>query len=151
MAYEFKRLADVEALSEVPENATVLAEVDGSIKRVPSGGSGGGAGTLVVNLLFDDRTGWEKDKTFAEIETAISAGTTVVLHYNHLEVTDDGEEMWYSKYYYLAKRYPGSSVVFANVEDDGYDSGWVRYVSLYIYNDETISMDRYTLYEAVQN
>ena len=35
MAYEFMSLAEVEALSEVPENATVLAEVGGSIKRIP--------------------------------------------------------------------------------------------------------------------
>lgn len=35
MAYDFKRLADVEELTEVPENAKPLVEVDGVIKRVP--------------------------------------------------------------------------------------------------------------------
>ena len=48
MAYDFVRLADVEALSEVPENATVLAEVNGSIKRVPGNGLGGSGNGLVL-------------------------------------------------------------------------------------------------------
>ena len=48
MAYDFVRLADVEALSEVPENATVLAEVNGAIKRVPGNGLGGSGNTIVL-------------------------------------------------------------------------------------------------------
>lgn len=48
MAFEFKRLADVETLSEVPENATVLSEVNGAIKRIPSVGLGGGSGNIIV-------------------------------------------------------------------------------------------------------
>lgn len=47
MNYEFKKLGEVEALNEVPENATVLAEVDGAIKRIPGNGLGGG-NTLVI-------------------------------------------------------------------------------------------------------
>lgn len=136
----------------VPAEVAVLIdaqELHEQPKYPPAQDDGGGAGTLVVNMTFDDRTGWASDKTFAEIETAISAGTTVVLHYNHLELTDDGEEMWHSRYYYLAKRYPGDSVFFANVEDD--DSGVVRYVSLSIYEDDTIYMDKITLREAVEN
>ena len=56
MAYEFKRLADVEALSEVPENATVLAEVNGSIKRVPGNGLGGSGNTIVLMMDMDDNS-----------------------------------------------------------------------------------------------
>lgn len=41
MAYEFKKLSDVEVLDEVPENANALVEVDGAIKRVPGNGLGG--------------------------------------------------------------------------------------------------------------
>lgn len=52
MAYDFVRLADVEALSEVPENATVLAEVNGAIKRVPGNGLGGSGNGIV--LVMDD-------------------------------------------------------------------------------------------------
>lgn len=40
MAYEFKTLGSVEALTEVPENAHALVEVDGEIKRVPGGALG---------------------------------------------------------------------------------------------------------------
>lgn len=40
--YEFKKLSDVTLLDSVPEGATVLAEVDGVINRVPGGGLGGG-------------------------------------------------------------------------------------------------------------
>lgn len=48
MAYEFMSLAEVEALPEVPENATVLAEVDGSIKRIPGEGLGGSGNNLII-------------------------------------------------------------------------------------------------------
>lgn len=49
MAYEFMSLAEVEALSEVPENATVLAEVGGSIKRIPGEGLGGGKSLIIID------------------------------------------------------------------------------------------------------
>lgn len=48
MAYEFKSLADVEILAEVPEGASVLAEVNGAIKRVPGEGLGGAAGIKTI-------------------------------------------------------------------------------------------------------
>lgn len=38
MAYEFKKLSEVEALNEMPTNANTLIEVDGSIKRAPGNG-----------------------------------------------------------------------------------------------------------------
>lgn len=44
MALEFDRLGEVEALSEVPEGANVLGEVDGEIVRLPGSGLGGGGG-----------------------------------------------------------------------------------------------------------
>lgn len=63
MAYEFKRLADVEALREVPENATVLAEVNGSIKRVPGNGLGG-SGNGIVIVMEDPNA---SPKTFVNV------------------------------------------------------------------------------------
>jgi hypothetical protein len=55
MNYEFKKLSEVESLNEVPENATVLAEVDGSIKRIPSSGLGGSIKTAIIKQVdFDD-------------------------------------------------------------------------------------------------
>ena len=45
MAYEFKKLSELEVLDAVPEGASVLAEVGGVIKRVPGEGLGG-SGTI---------------------------------------------------------------------------------------------------------
>lgn len=44
MAYEFKKLGEVEALEEVPDGANALIEVNGDIKRVPGSNLGGGGG-----------------------------------------------------------------------------------------------------------
>lgn len=55
MNYEFKKLSEVESLNEVPENATVLAEVDGTIKRIPSSGLGGTFKTAIIKQYgYDD-------------------------------------------------------------------------------------------------
>lgn len=56
MAYEFQKLSEVEALSEVPEGASVLAEVNGDIKRVPGSGLGGsGVKTAIIKSSdYDD-------------------------------------------------------------------------------------------------
>lgn len=44
MAYEFQKLADVEAVEEFPEEgASVLIEHEGGIKKCPADGIGGGA------------------------------------------------------------------------------------------------------------
>ena len=51
MSYEFKKLSEVAALTEVPEGAKVLAEANGQIVRVPGsglGGSGGGIKTAII-------------------------------------------------------------------------------------------------------
>lgn len=55
MSYEFKKLADVEALPEVPEVATVFAEVNGEVKRIPSSGLGGIIKTAIIkDSRYDD-------------------------------------------------------------------------------------------------
>lgn len=55
MNYEFKKLADVEALPEVPEVATVFAEVNGEVKRIPSSGLGGVVKTAIIkDSRYDD-------------------------------------------------------------------------------------------------
>lgn len=79
MAYEFKRLSDVEALSEVPENATVLAEVDGSIKRIPSNGLGGAGGIKTAIIMSSDYY-----DTLAGVSAAISVPT---VEYNCTNMT----------------------------------------------------------------
>lgn len=71
MAYEFKSLADVEILTEVPEGASVFAEVGGAIKRVPGEGLGGAG---IKTAIIKDS---EYDNTLAGLATAISAAPAV--------------------------------------------------------------------------
>ena len=54
MSYEFKKLSEVEALTEVPEGAKVLAEANGKIVRVPGSGLGGGSGSEIPKPLTYD-------------------------------------------------------------------------------------------------
>ena len=62
MNYDIKKLSEVEALTEVPEGANMIAEVGGQIKRVPAvtgeGGGSGGGGDIVVasgkSLIIED-------------------------------------------------------------------------------------------------
>ena len=90
MAYEFKKLAEVEAMAEVPKGASVLAEVNGAIKRVPGDGLGGGGiktaiikssdydsaltGTSTLSADTDDITYNCINMTFEEAVGIISAG-----------------------------------------------------------------------------
>lgn len=78
MSYQFKRLSEVEALTEVPEGAKVLAEANGKIVRVPGSGLGGGTGSgmLIVNVDFDNKS---VDCSFEDIVDAIKQGRGVVL------------------------------------------------------------------------
>lgn len=79
MSYEFTKLGAVEALTEMPENANALVEVDGAIKRVPA--SAGGS-VCIVNVSCETAdmqtfTNVTKDKTFAEMDAAYNAGGLV--------------------------------------------------------------------------
>ena len=53
MAYDFQKLADVELLEEVPDGASAFVAVDGTVKRVPGSGLGGGGGIATAILRFD--------------------------------------------------------------------------------------------------
>lgn len=100
MSYEFKKLSEVEALTEVPEGAKVLAEANGQIVRVPGsglGGSGGSGGikTAIIKASNYDaaldyisgKTSTAPDKenvtfsctntTFQDVHSAIFAGEPV--------------------------------------------------------------------------
>lgn len=67
MAYNFKNLAEVELLSEVPEGCTTFAEVDGVVKRVPSKGLGGEGG--IKTAIIKDS---EYDNAISGLQVAIS-------------------------------------------------------------------------------
>ena len=77
---EFKNLAEVELLGEVPEGASVLAATaEGEVVRVPGdglGGSGGG-GIFTVTFTSEDSENYTADKTLSEIEAAYSGGGLV--------------------------------------------------------------------------
>lgn len=52
--YDFKKLSEVELLSEVPEGASAFVEVDGDVKRVPGSGlGGGGVATAILRYSAD--------------------------------------------------------------------------------------------------
>ena len=55
MAYDFQKLADVELLEEVPDGASAFVAVDGTVKRVPGSGLGGG-GIATAILRFDSES-----------------------------------------------------------------------------------------------
>lgn len=67
MAYEFQKLSEVSLLTEVPEGASILAEVNGDIKRVPSVGLGGDSGKTLIVTSSD----------FADTVAGVSAAVTV--------------------------------------------------------------------------
>ena len=58
MAYEFKKLSDVEVVAEPTESANVLIEEDGVIKKAPKTavGGAGGIGWDAIIEIVDDHT-----------------------------------------------------------------------------------------------
>ena len=54
MSYEFKKLSEVAALTEVPDGAKVLAEANGQIVRVPGSGLGGSGGIKTAIIKASD-------------------------------------------------------------------------------------------------
>lgn len=81
MAFDFQKLADVEAVEEFPEEgASVLIEHEGSIKKCPADGIGGGGGTYVIELDYDLETGGmtpKEPKTFDEYIDMLKSGTSL--------------------------------------------------------------------------
>lgn len=82
MSYEFKTLGSVEALTEVPENANVLVEVDGAIKRAPGGALGGSSNSsgssgdtwdFIIRETDEGEFTWEKGEP-TDLIDALSAG-----------------------------------------------------------------------------
>lgn len=79
MAYDFQKLADVELLEEVPDGASAFVAVDGTVKRVPGSGLGGGGGIATAILRFDTESN-------ASTNAATMAATIPV---NKLPITCD--------------------------------------------------------------
>lgn len=72
MAYEFKKLSEVEALNEVPDGANALIEVGGEIKRVPGNGLGGAGGIATAIIKSSDY-----DSAVAGVSTYLMPGSVV--------------------------------------------------------------------------
>ena len=77
MSYEFTKLGAVEALTEMPDNANALVEVDGAIKRAPAGAGGG---VFIVHGTTADMQSVTLDKTPDEAMAAAQAGQHVECH-----------------------------------------------------------------------
>ena len=80
---EFKNLAEVELLGEVPEGASVLAATaDGDVVRVPGdglggGGNAGGGGQFIVNIELSGNGNYSEIESFWETEYYTDGGGAV--------------------------------------------------------------------------
>ena len=96
MAYEFQKLADVEAVEEFPEEgASVLIEHEGDIKKCPAGGIGGGGGAYVIELDFDLETEAiipKEPKTFDEYIDMLKSGTSLCAKLE-MDLGEDGYQL----------------------------------------------------------
>lgn len=69
--YTFKKLSDVEALTEIPEGANAFIEVNGEVKRVPGDGLGGGGGIKTAIIKSSDY-----DNALAGVQAAVAEAVT---------------------------------------------------------------------------
>ena len=108
MTYNFKNLAGVELLPEVPENATTFAEVDGVVKRVPSQGLGGGIEFVFIYHYVQTQDSqmifkYETNKTQQEVVQILRARKPIIFIYGNdnsqkicntinIEEDEDGNE-----------------------------------------------------------
>lgn len=63
MEYDFQKLADVELLEEVPDGASAFVAVDGTVKRVPGSGLGGGGVATAILRFTSERNASTKEVT----------------------------------------------------------------------------------------
>ena len=122
MSYEFTKLGAVEALTEMPDNANALVEVDGAIKRVPA--SVAGSGVFYVDCTpgepiegTDQATLVGMTKTYEETFAAYEAGQIVAFRVDMGGMTD-GLIVISFIYGYM----PGLGLVFGNNEGIAYKS-----------------------------
>lgn len=123
MSYEFKKLSEVEALTEVPEGATVLAEVGGAIKRIPGEGLGGGKVLKIICSNFGEY--------LSEVST-MSAGPSYTFETNMAFVEAQAAfracELDGCVFYLGAKCLPAISVE-EKISDDGISYFYMSFMS----------------------
>lgn len=147
MAYEFKKLADVEVVEQVPEGANMLIEDNGEVKKAPAAsGSGGGIFKVTINEVpsNNETTQYTADKSFAEIVTAWEAGNDVIvtggaveygiLHAKAIVDTEDYKVAWFSMFAIPELRgetqelFSTLSMVVCKISPDGVNLWYLDYV-----------------------
>lgn len=80
---EFKRLSEVDLLDTTSDNATVLVEEDGEIKRVPKKEVGGAGGYIIklANSYIDDNGMYCLEENYDELYDILMAGGSVWVDY----------------------------------------------------------------------
>jgi hypothetical protein len=88
---EFQKLSEVEKLETASDNASVLVEEGGEIKRVPKkevGGAGGYVATLTINDLEDPSVAWDGEfvlsENYDELYEVLCAGGNAWIDYTVL-------------------------------------------------------------------
>lgn len=96
MAYEFKKITEVDTLDSTPDSAHFLAEVDGAIKRIPkefvSGGAGGNVTTPDFAQNDEFASDYIKNRTHHSYgygdtnEISITFDEDILNNYEYIEV-----------------------------------------------------------------
>lgn len=90
MAIEFTKLSEVEQVETVSDNASVLVEEDGEIKRMPSNLLGGSQACEIINLTVtypeDASPIYTVDKDYSEILAAVESGKSVYINYYDMNI-----------------------------------------------------------------
>ena len=88
---EFQKLSEVEKLETASDNASVLVEEGGEIKRVPKkevGGAGGYIATLTINDLENPPVAWDGEfvlsENYDELYEVLCAGGSAWIDYTAL-------------------------------------------------------------------
>lgn len=125
MAYDFQKLADVELLEEVPDGASAFVAVDGTVKRVPGSGLGGGGGIATAILRF----GIESNASTNAVTMSVS------IPVNELPITCDNYTYAQARAVLEAGN-PLTAIIFMSERDM---SGWISCLEI-TFSDNYISM-----------
>lgn len=127
MAYDFQKLADVELLEEVPDGASAFVAVDGTVKRVPGSGLGGGGGVATAIL-----------RIASESNASTKAVTRAVIHpVNKMPITCDNYTYEQARAV-LGAGNPLTVMIFIFTSENNM-SGWMS-CSRIAFSDNYISM-----------
>ena len=128
MAYEFKKLSEVEFVEKAGDAANILVEVDGEIKKTAKANTGG-AEILNVQFVFDCTDDSSScNVAFQDVLNALNAGVPIVVTikiivdsessvFQHMFLT--GNEVSYDPYELLAFTFQAWEGTWAYLYADG--------------------------------